>query len=501
MHKHLIALSLCLASLQAQAQTSRLWENLRYKAEISVQAGKGDFTPFWQMSNRYGLAHPDNNSGYLRATLSRDTQHDSVRNWRIGYGADLVVPIRYSSHFVVQQLYGEVQYWALRLSVGQKERPLELKNNTLSSGGWTMGINARPLAQIRLEFPDYYVIKKTHNWLALKGHLAYGWYTDNRWQRDFNAGRPTTTYTTGSIYHSKAGFLRIGNLAKFPLTLTGGIEMVCQFGGTLHHSTYVDAKGNAMPTFPVGSGIKDYLQAFFPSGTDEAIDGTNPNATGNHVGSWHARLDYHGKRWGASVYAEHFFEDHSQLGWDFAWKDMLYGIELNLPSNPFLSTLVYEHIRSTDQSGPVFRSVGSPALPQAIGGVDDYYNHGIYGAYQHAGHVMGSPLVLSPIYNHDNRIYCYDNRLQVHHVGLQGHPSQQLSYRLLYTHTKSLGTYKMPRTNPLTNHYLLVEGSYHPHKVQGLEVKFSYALDRGTLHGDNQGGMLTLSYTGWMNRK
>lgn len=493
MRKIFLTLAAGMLTILSHAQISRLGEEIEYKGELSGQFGTGDYTPFWQSANRYGLASTDNNSGYFRAAIRRSVEADSLRKWRIGYGADIVAPVNYSSKFILQQLYADFQYKLVRLSVGQKERPLEMKNQQLSSGGMAMGINARPLPEVRFDIcPDFYTIKKTGNWLALKGHLAYGVYTDNRWQREFNAGAKGAVYTANSLYHSKAGFVRIGNLEKFPLLLSGGIEMVCQFGGTVWN---LRKPGDV---YEIPSGIKQYFEAFIPSGND-VMDGDNPNATGNQVGSWHARLDYKGKGWGLGFYAEHFFEDHSQLGWDFAWKDMTYGVELDVPKNPFVSTLLYEHIRTTDQSGPVFVSLSNHVRP--IGGVDDYYNHGMYGAYQHAGFVMGNPLLLSPLYNANRRIESHDNRIMANHFGISGNPHEDVSYRVLFTHEKSLGTYNKPRETPAYGNFLLVEATYRPHQVKGLGITASYGQNGGELIGRSKGGMLTVSYSGWINQK
>lgn len=480
----------------AKAQVSRLVEDINYRVEASGQFGNGDHTPFWQSANRYGLTSAENNSAYLRASLQRCTEADSTRKWKLGYGADLVVPINYNSHFIVQQLYAEAAYRLVRASVGQKERPLELKNQELSTGGMAMGVNARPIPQVRIETSDFFAIPGTEDWINLKGHLAYGWYTDNAWQREFNAGNTKAVYTSDSRYHSKAGFLRIGNLEKFPLVLTGGCEMVCQFGGTIWNG---DIPGIA-PGEPYTNkcGIKEYLQAFIPTGND-ITDGDNPNVMGNTVGSYIARLDYKGKGWNASVYGEHMFEDHSMMGFDFAWKDFLWGGELNLPKNPFVSTLVYEHMRTTDQSGPVLLCHGSAV--HNIGGQDNYYNHNLYGAYQHAGHIMGNPLLLSPIYNNDGRIYSYDNRILAHHFGISGHPHTDVNYRILFTHEKSLGTYNMPHSNPLYGNFLLVEATYRPHQINGLGICASYAQNGGKLLGRSKGGMITISYNGWIKKQ
>lgn len=485
--------------LSSQAQLSRLGEDVQYGVSLSGQAGDGDYAPFWQTANRYGLGNHKNNSGYGRAYLKRDTENDSLYRWRMGYAVDLVAPIHYTSKFIVQQAYFELQIWDFRMSLGQKERPAELKNNLLSTGGMTMGTNARPIPQLRLEFPDFFFFKKTGHWLGLKGHLAYGKYTDNRWQRDFNAGDTSNSYTSGSFYHSKGGFLRIGDVEKFPLQITGGVEMVCQFGGKEYNVHYLDANGHLQTVTHNKTGVKEFLQALVPTGSD-ATDTYNPNVMGNHLGSYMARLDYIDKKWKASFYAEHFFEDHSQMGFTFSWKDMLYGLELSVPENPVVTTLLYEHMGTTHQSGPVFKDTETPLNPWSIGGDDNFYNHLNYGAYQHAGHVMGNPMILSPIYNTNHRIFCYDNRIKAHHAGIMGQPHRDLTYRALYTHERSWGTYRTPHANPKTGQFWMVEATYKPERLHGFGITASYGQNHGELLGNSKGGMLTVSYSGWLNK-
>lgn len=502
MHFSLRGTSLLLGflfSLAASAQLSRLGEDVQYGASLSGQAGGGDYAPFWQTANRYGLGNHKNNSGLVRAYVKRDTENDSLYRWRMGYGVDLVAPIHYTSKFIVQQAYFELQVWDFRMSFGQKERKAELKNEHLSMGGMTMGTNARPIPQVRLEFPDFFYFKKTGHWLGLKGHLAYGKYTDDRWQRDFNGGNINAPYSTGSFYHSKAGFLKIGDIDKFPLQLTGGVEMVCQFGGRRHNVRYLGTDGQLHEIQYKKTGIMDFLKAFIPLGSDET-DSYNPNVAGNHLGSYMARLDYIDKNWKASFYAEHFFEDHSQMSWVFAWKDMLYGLELSVPKNPVVTTLLYEHLSTTDQSGAVFKDTKTPLVPYSVGGIDNYYSHGNYGAYQHAGHVMGNPTILSPIYNTNNHITCYDNRIKAHHAGIMGQPHSDVTYRALYTYERSWGTYFIPRSNPRTGHFWMVEATYKPHRLPGFAVTASYGQNHGDLLGNSKGGMLTVSYSGWINK-
>ena len=486
-------LCLLLVPQGGKAQIERLGEDVQYGGSLRGTFGGGDNAPFWFTSNRYGLGPVGNNTVQARAYIKRDAETDSLMFWRLGYGADIAAGYGGESYFNVQQLYADVQWKMLRLSLGQKERPSELKNAELSTGGMTLGINARPVPQVRLEMPDFWTVPGTRGLFSFKAHIAYGMYTDNAWQRHWAEGT-TNLYTKNSLFHSKALLLRVGNEKKFPLMLTGGLEMACQFGGRGYNQ--VGYRGEQIEQ-DVKLGV-NIFKAFFPSGGDINDDDFS-NASGNHLGSWHLRLDWKDKRWSVAAYMDHFFEDHSQMFWQYPWKDMLYGVEAHLPQNPVLSTLVYEHLRTTHQSGPIYHD-GTATLPDDIYGIDNYYNHQVYGGWQHAGFSQGNALLLSPLYNTNGRITFRDNRVRAHHIGLQGEPTREIGYRVLYTHEKSWGTYFAPRTDPAKGDFLLLEANYRPRQVEGLTVGLAYGQNFGKLLGKSGGAMLTVSYTGWIGK-
>lgn len=499
--KKTLVIILLLVTAVAQGQIKRLGENVHYNATLQGTAGSSGTAPFWFTNNRYGLGTTEPNSGLLRAGIGRDAEADSTRKWRIGYGLELVGAVNHDSYFVVQQAFADFQFKAIRLSVGQKERQIELKNNRLSSGDLVLSNNARPIPQVRLELPDFWTIPRTKGWLHLKAHIAFGIHTDNGWQDDFTAGT-TNLRTHNSLYHSKAGFLKIGNPEKFPLSITGGLVMAAQFGGEVWNLQ--DRPDNTSTTTfqshqKLPHGLKAFWHAFIPGGGD-SNDGGYSNAEGNQIGSWHLRLEYHGKGWGAAVYAEHLFEDHSQMFWQYPWKDMLYGGEVRFHKNPVVSTLVYEHLRTTDQSGPIYHDK-TTNFPGAIYGQDDYYNNHVYGAWQHAGFSVGNALLPSPIYNKDGVISFMDNRIKAHHIGLEGNPTKEVVYRILYTHEKSLGAYFKAHTDPVKADFLMIEATYAPRQVKGLSVGAAYGQNWGKLLGNSKGAMLTISYSRVIKRK
>lgn len=301
-----------LLPLAVSAQ-GNMWQraltDVEYRAEVQGTAADGA-APLWLTANRYGLSSTESRSGCLRASLVRDAARDSLSRWRLGYGVDLAAGLHFTSKAVVQQLYADVDYRRVRLSLGAKERPLQLKNQELSSGGQTFGINARPVPQVRIEIPEYLNIGGRGHWAAIKGHFGYGIMTDGRFQRDYTTA-DNDHYARHTLYHTKAGYLRLGNEDKFPLTFEGGLEMACQFGGTVYY-TYDTSSGAVPPPVHMGQGIGDFVDAVFGTGGDPG-EGVYANATGNTVGSWLFRLNYKGRGWRVSAYLDHFFEDHSQM--------------------------------------------------------------------------------------------------------------------------------------------------------------------------------------------
>ena len=498
--RHAIIAFLCLILMPigVTPQTiKRLGEDVQYGASVRGTFGKGDRAPFWFTNNRYGLGALKDNTVLARAYIKRDVEADSLRAWRIGYGAELASGYGNQCRFIIQQAFLDVQWKILRLSMGQKERPSELKNEELSTGGMTLGINARPLPQVRLELPDFWNVPGTKGWLAVKAHIAYGWYTDGKWQKDY--GGLSILYTQRSYFHSKTLLMRIGNEKKFPLTLKWGLEMACQFGGKGYN-----VRGYQKEWLEQGVKLGGNMWTAFVPGGGDVNDDVYSNAVGNHVGSWHARLDWAGKGWSVGGYMDHLFEDHSQLGMQYGfWKDMLLGVEVNLPKNRYVSDIVYEHLGTKNQSGPIFHDA-TPENPQQISANDSYYNHHVYGSWQHASFVIGNPLIPSPLYNgylgvRSTLNVCF-NRVNAHHVGLKGNPTEWLSWRALYSYEKNWGSYDRPVMDPLNAHFLLIEATYKPTWLKGLSITAAYGHNGGNLLGKSNGTMLTLAWDGWIRK-
>ncbi len=518
---HIILLLLASTALAHAQQKEDLSAGLELSAEAQVSFSDGK-TPLWLNANKYGLSSLDESNGYLRVAALRPASADKGRKWKWGYGADAAVAANYTSTMVVQQAFVELGWGHGLLSVGSKEYPMELKNQKLSSGSQTLGINARPVPQVRIALPDYWTIPGLKQWVHLKGHLAYGRFTDDNWQEDFTSNMRQTRIAEGHnsdqrygrwcedvLYNSKAGYLKIENrehIYNFSLEL--GVEMACQFGGKIH---YVDYDGT-LNTEQMGTGLSSYWHALIPGGQD-ARDGEYPNEEGNHLGSWMARLNYMDDYVGVSLYIDHFFEDQSGMilldydgygsgdEWNerkewkfyrFPLKDFMVGTEVNLRYFKWVKNIVFEYIYTKYQSGP-YNHDRTQNISDHQAGQDDYYNHSIYNSWQHWGQVMGNPLYLSPIYNEDGVIVVGNNRFKALHLGIDGSPTERLDYRLLASWQEGWGTYSNPYTKKKTCFSALIEGVYH--FKNDWQATAAVGMDFGEIRGDNVGFQLSVKKT------
>lgn len=137
--KTILALILLTITLPSLAQDDISWE-----VEMQTTNGGGKFSPLWLNANRYGLSSLEKNNGYLLAGIEKPLALDSAKQWGLGYGISMAAAYNFTSSIVVQEAYVEGRWKKGVLTVGSKQWSMELKNNELSSGSQTFGINARP---------------------------------------------------------------------------------------------------------------------------------------------------------------------------------------------------------------------------------------------------------------------------------------------------------------------------------------------------------------------
>ncbi len=473
-----------------------LFAQERFKgAEVAVEATAttvtGNYAPLWLTANRYGLGSVRPHSLVTHAQLTRDLRNDSARVWQLGYGVDVALAFGHERSLFIQQAYAEGAWKLLHLTIGAKEQPMEVQNRELSSGALSMGINANPIPQVRLDI-DWFSFPGTQGWWQWKLNGSYGIMTDGSWQEGW--AQAGTRYVTNTLYHEKALYWKFGRPDIFPLTYEIGLRMATEFGGTSYNvetPRYNDGKPTTLDN-PADAGA--FIDALFCRG-DDVTDGSNPNVSGNHLGSYVMQLKYHGRSWQARLYWERFFEDHSMLTVQYGIRDMLLGGEATLPRNPYVSSIVVEYLGTRDQSGAVYHD-GTRSLPDAMAGRDNYYNHLQYTGWQYYGQAIGHPFITSPLYNdifgRPHILRFYNNRVKAWHVGLSGDPTKEWHWRVLASFTRNWGTYDWPLNDRLLQQHYLAEATYRPRWAKGWQGVLGIGLDHGDLLGNSFGIQLSI---------
>ena len=506
----MIFLMLMLA-LPVQAQKDE-WGKIRYEIQTDVVASNGKNAPFWLVSNRHGLSSLENDNAAISAGIYREFDKKEGFTW--AYGAEIAGAWNYTSPFYIQQLYADVKYNCWELSIGSKERWSEGKHRTLSGGGLTFAPNARPIPQIRFGINEYTTVPWLFNgWVHVKGHLSYGRHTDDNFQRDhMKDAAHSSRYIENILFHEKTAFVKIGNPEKSPLSAEVGLEMYTQFGGRVWEKR---PNGDSI-RWELPHSYKEYLKALIPAaGGSDATEMEQENVNGNVLGSWHVALNYETENWKIRAYYEHYYEDHSGLlGFDYhsnragekrlvtylPWKDGLHGVEITVPKNRFINTIVYEYLTSRDQGGPILQNPVGDMTGQA-GGKDWYYNHTYYQSWQHWGMGICNPHTLSPLYNEQTNLTMPYQRIRSHHIGFDGTPTEEFNYRIMASHTKHWGSYEDPLQTPLTQISTMGEITYTPGKLKGWTITAAVAYDHSKLIGNNFGGMLSVRKSGWLSNK
>lgn len=482
------------------------------RAEGIFAAGSGGFAPYYIASNNHGIL---TQSGDALLRLSLDKSPDTTKRFSYGFGVDFLTGYASSTDYLrfspyeatgatkvaggwlaphsehpsriwLQQLYGEVRYRGVFLTVGMKQHSSALLSHTLSSGDLVESGNARPVPEVRIGFNDFQDIPFTNGWLQIQGEISYGKMTDNGWLRD-HYNYYNSHLNQGALYSYKRCYFRTKPSERFSATF--GMQVGAFFGGKTDWYSH----GELYRTATYSKGIKQFFKMLLPT------DGGLEYYSGSSLGSWDVLLRYRLDD-GSTIkaYMQKPWEDGSGIGFLNGF-DGVWGIQFTSARKGWISGAVIEYLDFTNQSGPMHwdpdDAPGTDITNRAEGADDYYYNHE-YNAYANYGMAIGSPFLVSPIYNTDGYLQFAANRVRGFHIGVEGDLSPQVSYRVLGGYRRSWGSGRIPFLSPKDDTSVMVEASYSPAKVPGLAIKGAIGLDRGQLYGNTTGGMLTVSYSG-----
>lgn len=461
-------------------------KQIEYKLETFGSLGSGDFTPFWITHNTYGVAPLKANNAYIRANAN--WSHSFSEQFKLEAGMDLLAAAHHTSTVWVQQLYADLSYRSLKLSIGPKERYNSMLDKRLSTGDMNYSTNARPIPEINFSFPEFTTVPFTNDILMFKADFAVGKSFENDYileTKNFD-----TNYAQDILWHHKSLFFKLEDpQKKIPLSFILGLDHAVQWGGWTTHENF----GKMTTSF------KDFLRIVMgQSGGSGSIETDQVNVLGNHQGTYNVKLAYEASAFKTAIYKQHYYDDNSGL--EYAnWRDGIWGLEAEFFKQSYLKKIVLEYVQTTNQSGPMHFLNYDPTreIHPRGGGNDDYYNHVIYyQGWSYFGRTIGNPLITSPAYNNDGQIHFKNNRIKALHFGAEGTLSAEITYRALFTGMQAWGRMQAPFLNRKDNFSALLEGNYQPRKLQGWNFGLQLAFDTGDLYGDSFGASFKIRKTG-----
>lgn len=476
LYKYIPLAALCLA-FPLQAQETIEADATSYRAEIMGSAATGDNTPFWMTSNRYGIVPLEANNAYLRAGVFH--QQHFGKGFRWGAGIDVVAAVPRYKNAYIHQLYAELGYKCLEVSLGSKERYQSLVDASLSSGDMIYSNNARPVPEMNIRIPRFTTIPLTKGWLQFKGNFSVGRSFDTGYLEDWHGD--DYTWVKNVLWHHKSLFFQVKDTrGDFPLSAIVGIQHIAQWGGTSTNPNI----GEQPHSF------KDFLRIITGrEGGGNATLSDQINVLGSHHISYDFGLRYETADWSLRGYYQHLSYDKSGMEF-YNGTDGLWGLELELPRFSWLDRFVFEYITTRNQSGPFhYIWFDHETHPGRGGGDDNYYNNDEYitgNSYFNRG--IGSPLIPSPEYNANHAPGFQNNRVRDFHFGLQGALSSHVRYRLLLTVMNTWGTFRRPFLQKKEGVSLLADITYTHPRLPGWDFSGSLSADTGDVFGDSTTG-------------
>lgn len=477
---------------------------VEYSVRVTGQSSSGSLAPYMLGSWNEGR-YVEGNGIWQEGSIRKNLEMSQRFSWSCGidYLAGIGSKTGYDrwnkesdswgvhrmgrSPFRFIELYGQLKYRSVQISIGMKNYGSGIVDGSLSSGDLIRSNNSAAIPGISGGFLEFQNIPFTKGWLQIDGEIMYGKMMDNRFKKsEFNYYYGVQALNL--LYHYKRCYFRTNPNKNFHVTV--GMQAAAMFGG----STYTYREGKVVLVEHRGFKLKEIFQMFFP------LEGGEDYYKGNHVGSWDLKAVYRFRDDSRlNLYFEWLWDDGSGIGKMNGW-DGLWGIQYNFRRNRFVSKATLEYLDFTNQSGPLhFDPEDKPDNPLSglAQGADNYYNNDYYGAYSNYGMSIGSPFLVSPIYNRNGMLDFLHNRARGFHAAMEGSPLSNLTYRLMVGYENAGGYGRLPAFKKKHSTSAMMEARVHPLcKIPEFEMGLRIAFDKGTLRGDNFGAQLQLSYSG-----
>ncbi|WP_075591505.1 hypothetical protein [Labilibacter marinus] len=437
---------------------------------IVLTSSNSKLQPLYQYSNQWGIASPFEQSQLLFLAGANSKLVDK-KNFNLSVGFAGLIKDDIGESIVHEAYVSGRAFKTIDFNIGKKAySPISI-NDQLTSGGFMMNSNARPIPKAVIGIFDYIPVGFLRNNFEVKGGLSQGILNEDR---KFEG---KTNTADNVLVHEKWAYLK---WSKYRIKPYVGLYHGALFGGTRPDGTKV----------PI-----DFWATFTASGSTAIGGGDVTNAAGAHDGFWDFGFNYEHAIGNFHFYIQKPFADGSGLFLNHLRNhDYKIGVYAELNDIDWLKNVSIELIKTDYQSGPGWTD---PVYPPGkgegyiwldevddydafmkdvfeeetegwtssdvmkymevnmnqghkFGGRDNYNNNGFYykaWSYNNIG--MGLPLyqtyyqarVFAPDWQSHNSGIFVNNRVKGFHLGLNGSLFDYFNYLFKSTYSYNKGSY------------------------------------------------------------
>jgi hypothetical protein len=381
---------------------------LKTEANLKAMVSAKEKSPFWMHTNQRGRLTDSTN---IVSWVSMKGTYDLSEKSTIEIGGGLLYQDANNKvRLNIDELYGQFRNSWLQIIGGRKQHVELYDGLSATNGNILWSLNARPIPGIQVSTlePIYFLLDK-------KLGFSSSWNEFHMYKN---------RYVENTLLHNKSLFLHYRNNEDLKIKL--GIQHFVQWGGTSP-----DPKINKQP-----SGVIDYFRVVFgQEGSPDSVE--NINALGNHMGSYELRINKEYNTLDLEFLYSHYFEDGSGMMM-YNLLDGRYGVHAKfkersryVEKKDWVESMMYEFYYTKDQSHN---------LTPWIHLWDNYFNNGIYkSGWTYNGQVIGIPFFTTNLYEGDATTIIGNNRVIVHHIGLNGFAFNRFPYKLLMSYRNNNG--------------------------------------------------------------
>jgi len=435
-------------------------KNISGSFSIETLHSSGSDMPFWLVHNRRGR-YPVQGSSMQVASLSGlyDNENIFSSRFRGQFGFDFIGAWsdRFETHF--NRLFLNLSSGALKIEAGWFFDDDNFRGLSTTNGHIDRSLNARPYPKVRLGTNGFVPFFFFRERFSFKAEYDDGWLGKKR-------------YVKNARLHHKSLYGRFKLSQSVRWTI--GMNHFVYWGGVS----------------PTKGELPDDFHAYWlyitgRSGSEDFISGDQLNVAGNQLGSYYMELGLKKEQYNLTFYLSHPFDDHSGMEFDNR-RDNLLGVFMDFREKRFINQILYEFMYTIHQSGHIHEY-------GVMRGRDNYFNHGVYrSGHTYMNYAMGSPL-FSPLMFSDGIVTSIENnRLLMHHIGLNGYVFKHFGWKGMMTFTKNRGTYGNVYDTERKQLSALLTLNYVNESFP-VDISLSVSGDMGKHYPGRAGGLVKIS--------